>query len=58
MQRVTLQELIEMFQSLPENVRSKEISYLDLAHMEAEDLEMLKQRLIETEDDTIAECQN
>lgn len=58
MKRVTLQELLEMFASLPEEVRQKQIGYLDLAHMTQEDLDDLKRRLLESKDSWIEQCAN
>lgn len=58
MKRVTLQELIEMLSSLPEEVRQKQIGYLDLAHMTQEDLEDLKSKLLTSKEDWIEQCAN
>lgn len=58
MKRVTLQELIEMLASLPEEIRAKQIGYLDLAHMTQEDLSDLKERLLTSKEDWIEQCAN
>ena len=56
--RMTLQELINMLQSLPESVKAKEIGYLDLGHMTKEDLDDLKKRLTESDNEMIEQCCN
>ena len=59
MKRVTLRQLMEMFQKLPAEVLDKEIAFLDLAHMEEEDLKNLERRLRDTVFETqIAICEN
>lgn len=55
---ITLKQLTEMFSSLPEEVLSKRIGYLDLAHMTIEDLEELKERMLSSENSYIEFCSN
>ena len=55
---VTLKQLAEMIQTLPEAVQSKRIDYLDVGHMTQEDLADLKDGLIRSEEDWIEACCN
>ncbi len=55
---VTLKQLSDMFLSLPEEVQFKRIGYLDIGHMTQEDLEDLKQRLINSDNNWIEQCAN
>lgn len=58
MDYVTLKQLSEMINSLPESVQTKRIGYLDLAHMKQEDLADLKNRLIASNENWIEACAN
>jgi hypothetical protein len=56
--RITLRQLSDMLRYLPQEVLDKKLGYLDLSHMQENDLEDLKTRLINSEDEFIEECQN
>lgn len=58
MKTVTLNDLVDMLKSLPEDILLKEIDYLDLGHTTVEDLQELKYKLESSKADTIKECQN
>lgn len=55
---ITLRQLTEMFQNLPDEIQDKKVGYLDLGHITLEDLEDLKQRLENQKDDWIEQCCN
>ena len=55
---VTLKQLSEMIQTLPESVQDKRIGYLDIGHMTQEDLVDLKERLLKSEEVWIEACAN
>lgn len=42
---ITLQQLLDMLNALPESIRNKRIGYMDLAHLDKEALENLKRQL-------------
>ena len=56
MQRITLRQLTEMFQSLPDTVLDKPLGFLDIGHIDQEELENLKKNLLKDENDWIQQC--
>lgn len=57
-ERITLRQLTEMFNSLPDSVLDKKLAYLDLSYINEKDLEEFKQRLIGDENREIEMCCN
>jgi len=59
MGNITLKDLVNMFNELPNDILNKQIDYLDLAHMDKDDLENLRTNLLILKDkENIALCQN
>ncbi len=56
--RITLRQLTEMFQSLPDEVLNKKVGYLDLGHITPDELEGLRQSLLKNTDTYIEQCCN
>lgn len=57
--RITLRELLEVLNNLPDFVKDKRIDYLDLAYLTKEDLETFKQNLLKLDPNSnIGLCQN
>lgn len=56
MKRITLKQLTEMFQKLPDQILEKKIGYLDLSDVTEDDLLELKDRLIKQKGSYIELC--
>lgn len=56
MERITLRQLIEMFERLPDEIKDKKLGYLDLSHMGEEELKELEERMRASDSDWIEFC--
>lgn len=56
MKCITVQQFLEMLAALPEEVRQKEIQYIDISWVDQSELKDLQERFLNNKDKMIGVC--